>query len=58
VKITVTLALDIDPEAWDRQYVTGADSTAIRDHVRRYVLQQVQHSVAAENEWIKSARLA
>jgi len=45
--VTVNLKITVDPEEWARSYsVTGKD--AIRDDVRRYILNHLQQSVAAD----------
>ena len=48
MKILVTLALEIDPEAWDTTYGTGTAAAAVRQDVREYVLNHVQGAAGIE----------
>lgn len=44
MKIVITLALEIDPEAWHDTYGHGDTPRAVRDDVRSYVLNHVQQA--------------
>ena len=48
MKLLVTLALEIDPEAWDTTYGTGTAAAAVRQDVREYVLNHVQGAAGIE----------
>lgn len=48
MKVTVTLTIDVDPEAWDLTYGSGPTPAEVRTDVKSYALNQLQGSAAAE----------
>lgn len=57
MKVSITLSVDVDVDAWDLAYGTGTKAKAVREDVRQYVLALVQNSAAADESEILSARL-
>jgi len=46
VKVTITLAIDIDPDGWAETYGSNDTSaTAIRDEIKRYVRNHVEYAL-------------
>lgn len=52
MKVTVTLSIDVDIDEWESLYGTREN---LRTEVRRYALEQVSGSAAAEEGAITSA---
>lgn len=48
MKVIVTLAIDVDPEAWSDTYGTGTKAADVRDDVRRHVEATVQGSAPTQ----------
>lgn len=57
MRVTVTLVLDVDPEAWDLAYGTGTDQAAVRADVKDYAADQVRHSAAGTEGGIRSVEV-
>ena len=56
MKVSVNLTIDVDPEAWTLAYgVEGA--AAIREDVRGYVLNGVQHAAPIEEGGFREVTL-
>lgn len=51
MKITVTLAIEVDQEAWGLTYGTSG-TQAIRDDVKSYVVETLQGSAAVDEKCI------
>lgn len=48
IKVTVSMTLTIDPEAWDLAYGNGTDRKAVTEDVRSHMLNLAQGMTAAE----------
>lgn len=57
VRIRVTLILDVDREEWDLSYGSGETIEELRDDVKRYILNNIQQSPAADDGAITATRL-
>lgn len=57
VRIRVTLILDVDREEWDLSYGSGETIEELRDDVKRYILNNIQQSQAADDGAITATRL-
>jgi hypothetical protein len=47
-KVTLSVTIEIDPEAWDLAYGTGTSTTEIRDDVRSYFINVIQAGGAGD----------
>ena len=57
MKITITVVLEIDRDAWELAYGTQPSAADLREDVRSYVLDAMQGSAAAMEGGIRSAQL-
>ena len=48
VKVTVTITVTVDPEAWDEQYGTGTTAALVKADVKRYVANSVANLEAID----------
>ena len=58
MRVRVVLSVEIDPEAWEALYGTGATGQLLREDVRVYCEAQVYGSAAREEGAITHTRLA
>jgi hypothetical protein len=56
VKVRVTLVVDVDSEAWSREY--GIELANVREDVRNYILTGIQESPQVEARLFASVSLA
>lgn len=47
-KVTLSVTIEVDPEAWDLAYGTGTSAKEIRDDVRSYYINVIQSGGAGD----------
>jgi hypothetical protein len=57
MKVTVTLVLDVDPDAWDEIYGTGTKPRDIRSDVKTHVLGCIYGGAASAEDAITAVTL-
>lgn len=57
MKVSVTLSVEVDRDAWDEEHGTGTAAATVREDVLRYALTQMQQSGAATSGAITFVRL-
>lgn len=57
MRVSVTLALDVDRETWAATYGTGEDAAGVRADVREYVANAVRGTAAVDEFAITSVEM-
>lgn len=58
MKVSITVSIDVDPQAWGAEFGTGTAPKAVRDDVDAYVRATLTGSAAAEAGALREVRIA